>query len=58
MTKKLSKKNFTILSNALDKIFVNVLDDMAIRYKISKEDLEKYYPENKKSKTDNKKNKK
>ena len=45
MTKKISKKNFTILSNALDKIFVNILEDMSIRYKINKEDLEKYYPE-------------
>jgi hypothetical protein len=58
MTKKLSKKNYTILSNALDKIFINILEDMSIRYKINKDDLEKYYPENKKKKINKKENKK
>ena len=56
MTKNLSKKNFNQLSKVLDKIFVNILDDIAVKYNINKEDLEKHYPEsNKKKKKVNKK---
>ena len=45
MTKNLSKKNFNQLSKTLDKIFINILDDISIRFNINNEDLEKYYPE-------------
>ena len=57
MTKNLSKKNFNQLSKVLDKIFVNILDDIATKYNINKEDLEKHYPESikKKKKTIKKK---
>ena len=50
MTKNLSKKNFNQLSKVLDKIFVNILDDIALKYNINKEDLEKHYPESTKKK--------
>ena len=48
MTKNLSKKNFNQLSKTLDKIFINILDDIAGKYNINKADLEKHYPESKK----------
>ena len=48
MTKNLSKKNFNQLSKTLDKIFVNILDDISLKYNISKNDLEKHYPNEKK----------
>jgi len=50
MTKNLSKKNFNKLSKTLDTIFVNILDDMALKYNINPEDLEKHYPKNNKLK--------
>ena len=50
MAKNLSKKNFNKLSKVLDTIFVNILDDMAIKYNINPKDLEKHYPKNDKKK--------
>ncbi len=50
MTKNLSKKNFNQLSKTLDKIFINILDDIAVKYNIQKTDLEKHYPESYKKK--------
>ena len=50
MTKNLSKKNFNQLSKTLDKIFVNILDDISVKYNINSADLEKHYPVTKKSK--------
>ena len=57
MTKNLSKKNFNQLSKTLDKIFINILDDIAVKYNINKADLEKHYPESNKKKKVNKKKK-
>ena len=56
MTKNLSKKNFNQLSKTLDKIFVNILDDITIKYNINHLDIEKHYPkDSKKKKVINKK---
>lgn len=53
MTKNLSKKNFNKLSKTLDNIFVNILDDMALKYNINPDDLAKHYPKNDKIKRKN-----
>lgn len=50
MTKNLSKKNFNQLTKTLDKIFVNILDDISLKFNINKEDLQKHYPEKSKIK--------
>ena len=55
MTKNLSKKNFTILSKAIDKIYISILDDISIKYNINKKDLEKDYPDSYKKKNNNNK---
>ena len=44
MTKNLSKKNFNQLSKTLDKIFINILDDITVKYNINPQDIEKHYP--------------
>ena len=54
MSKNLSKKNFNKLSKVLDTIFVNILDDISVKYDINPTDLKKHYPINKK-KSNNKK---
>jgi len=50
MSKNLSKKNFNKLSKVLDTIFVNILDDISVKYDINPADLQKHYPENIKKK--------
>ena len=51
MSKNLSKKNFNKLSKVLDTIFVNILDDISVKYDINPEDLQKHYPATNKKKT-------
>ena len=49
MSKNLSKKNFNKLSKVLDTIFINILDDISVKYDINPADLQKHYPEKKKA---------
>ena len=53
MTKNLSKKNFNQLSKTLDKIFVNILDDITVKYNINPKDIEKHYTKDHKKKKTN-----
>lgn len=50
MTKNLSKKNFNQLSKTLDKIFINILDDITVKYNVNPKDIEKHYPKDVKRK--------
>jgi len=47
MTKQnILKKNFKNFQKVVDKMFIDILKDIAIKYNINEEDLKKYYPNN------------
>lgn len=47
MTKKnILKKNFKNFQKSVDKLFIDILKDISIKYNINEEELKKYYPNN------------
>lgn len=47
MTKKnILKKNFKNFQKSVDKMFIDILKDIAIKYNINEDELKKYYPNN------------
>jgi len=47
MTKQnILKKNFKNFQKAVDKMYIDILKDISIKYNINSEDLKKYYPNN------------
>lgn len=46
----ISKKSFKKLSKVLDTIFVDILEDISVRYTIDRSKLIHHYPENKQKK--------
>lgn len=47
MTKQnILKKNFKNFQKSVDKMFIDILKDISIKYNISENDLKKYYPNN------------
>lgn len=47
MTKKnILKKNFKNFQKSVDKLFIDILKDIAIKYNINENELKKYYPNN------------
>lgn len=57
MTKNISKIYFNKINKILDTFFINLLDDISVNNNISKNDLEKYYPESYKKKLEKQKEK-
>lgn len=47
MTKKnILKKNFKNFQKSVDKMFIDILKDISIKYNINENELKKYYPNN------------
>lgn len=46
MPKNILKKNFKSFQKIVDKMFIDILKDISIKYNINEEDLKKYYPNN------------
>lgn len=47
MTKKnILKKNFKNFQKSVDKLFIDILKDIAVKYNINDDELKKYYPNN------------
>ena len=47
MTKKnILKKNFKNFQKSVDKIYIDILKDIGIKYNINENELKKYYPNN------------
>lgn len=47
MTKKnILKKNFKNFQKSVDKMFIDILKDISIKYNINEDELKKFYPNN------------
>lgn len=47
MTKKnILKKNFKNFQKSVDKMYIDILKDIGIKYNINENELKKYYPNN------------
>lgn len=57
MTKNISKIYFNKIDKILNTFFINLLDDISINNDISKDDIQKYYPEAHQKKLEKKKKK-